>query len=298
MAAPTDQPDLDLTPDRAAINDAFNELNTKGQVLEHTFIDNSTREQLLNTVNGSDIFHFIGHGEFQEADVDEAGNWLKKGQIVLEKEDGKSDRYPSDLLANTLDNAGVRLVVLGACNSASRDQGGAWTGVAPALVREDIPAVLAMQYKVQQKSAQAFMRSFYALALAGYSIDEAMFLGRQAILNEHGIENRDWGVPVIYLRAEDGVIFPFSSVVTPEIVSKMYAEQYFDNVNRSTVIGNLDESDGSSEMESHQKANTITDTVLTGNKRTGKPSSGESKSTTDLGSVSRSKVIGEEHQVL
>jgi CHAT domain len=109
-----------------------------------------------------------------------------------------------------LGNAGVRLVVLGACNSASRDAGGAWSGVAPALVRENIPAVVAMQFKVLDQNAGLFMAHLYSGVLGGFTIDEAIFEGRQALFKRGGLEDRDWGVPVVYLRARDGVLFPLT----------------------------------------------------------------------------------------
>jgi hypothetical protein len=208
LATPTDQPDLDVEPDKKAIAAAIGAVNSEVQVFESAFVEAATRDQLLESIKGADIFHFSGHGVFEGTELTPEGKVLKRGKIILENTDHQSDPYDSQLLANNLGNAGVRLVILGACNSAARDEGGAWTGVAPSLVRENIPAVLAMQYKVRDQNAARFMALFYARILGGYSIDEAVFEGRQAILSNSGVEDRDWGVPVLYLRAEDGVIFP------------------------------------------------------------------------------------------
>jgi hypothetical protein len=208
LANPTDQPDLDMEPDKKAISAAIAAVNSEVQVFESTLVEAATRDQLLESIKGADIFHFSGHGVFEGTEFTPEGKVLKRGKIILENTDNQSDPYDSQLLANNLGNAGVRLVVLGACNSAARDEGGAWAGVAPSLVRENIPAVLAMQYKVRDQNAARFMAVFYARVLGGYSIDEAVFEGRQAILSNSGVEDRDWGVPVLYLRAEDGVIFP------------------------------------------------------------------------------------------
>jgi hypothetical protein len=126
----------------------------------------------------------------------------------LEGADLRSERYDSEQLAVVLGNAGVRLAVLGACNSAARDVGGAWTGVAPALVRQNIPAVLAMQYKVRDYNAAVFLEHIYAGTLAGYTIDESVFAGRLAVFNRAKGDEQEWGIPVLYLRAKDGVLFP------------------------------------------------------------------------------------------
>ena len=208
LATPTDRPDLDVEPEKKAISVALHAVNSEVQVFESTLVEAATRDRLLESIKEADIFHFSGHGVFEGTELSPEGKLLRRGKIILEKADNTSDYYDSQLLASNLANAGIRLVVLGACNSAARDEGGAWTGVAPSLVRENIPAVLAMQYKVRDVNATCFLAHFYTQILGGYSIDEAVFQGRQAIFTNRGVEDRDWGVPVLYLRAENGVIFP------------------------------------------------------------------------------------------
>jgi hypothetical protein len=102
----------------------------------------------------------------------------------------------------------VRLAVLGACEAARRDQVNAWTGVAPALTRAGIPAVIGMQYAIRDASAVGFSRRLYRALAAGQPIDAAVTDGRLAIYNRGDEDERDWGVPVLYLRAEEGVLFP------------------------------------------------------------------------------------------
>ncbi|RME49692.1 MAG: CHAT domain-containing protein [Chloroflexi bacterium] len=208
LASPIDERELDLDADRQAIAAAIAELKDKAQDVEAVMLEPATRDALLSAISGADIFHFAGHGVFEGTELTPDGKVRKKGKIILETEDNESDRYDSAQLATNLGNAGVRLVVLGACNSAARDEGGAWTGVAPALVRENIPAVVAMQYKVRDRNAARFMAYLYARVLGGHTIDEAVFEGRQAIFTHAGLEDRDWGVPVLYLRAADGILFP------------------------------------------------------------------------------------------
>jgi CHAT domain len=201
-------PSLDLDADRRAILSAIGGLKTRTQAVEPIVLQPATREHLLKSIANADIFHFAGHGVFEGSELTSEGTLRKKGKILLQTEEATEDRFDSDQLAVILSNAGVRLAVLGACNSATRDAGGAWTGVAPALVRENIPAVVAMQYKVRDRNASYFMAFLYARVLAGSTIDEAVFEGRQAIFTQNGLEDRDWGVPVLYLRAEDGFLFP------------------------------------------------------------------------------------------
>jgi len=208
--------DLDVNADKAAILNAVQALNASADasVIETVVVERATRESLLRAITDADIFHFAGHGVFEAANLGEDGTFEKKGRIVLEQTDGKEDRFDSDQLAIELSHAGVRLAVLGACNSGSRDGTGAWSGVAPALVRGNVPAVVAMQFKVADRNAAYFMSFLYAKVLAGSSIDQGVSEGRRRIFSGAATTsadwavNRDWGVPVLYLRTEDGVLFP------------------------------------------------------------------------------------------
>jgi CHAT domain len=208
LASPLDQPALNVEADKRAIEAAIASLKSKTQAVDSLVLDGVTRERLLDAIDGCDIFHFAGHGVFEQAGTTPQGQVVKKGKIILETADNASDPYDSELLATNLGNAGVRLVVLGACSTAARDEGGAWTGVAPALVRENIPAVVAMQYPVGDVDAGTFAAYLYRMALGGYTIDEAVFEARQAMISIGGLDDHDWGLPAIYLRAEDGFLFP------------------------------------------------------------------------------------------
>ena len=110
-------------------------------------------------------------------------------------------------LAMTLQRAGVRLAVLGACESARRDNISSWTAVAPALVRRGLPAAVAMQYEVLDSNATDFSRMMYTNIAAGLSLDEAVSAGRQAMLSPEA-DSVEWGVPVLYMRSASGVLFP------------------------------------------------------------------------------------------
>jgi hypothetical protein len=98
--------------------------------------------------------------------------------------------------------------VLGACEAGRRDTVNAWTGVAPALTLAGIPAVVGMQMTVRDRNAVAFTHRMYQALADGKSVDEAVTVGRIAIFSRAtGPDERDWGVPVLYQRAHDGVFF-------------------------------------------------------------------------------------------
>jgi len=129
----------------------------------------------------------------------------------------------ADQLAVNLQSRGVRLAVLGACETGRRGAAGGWGGVADTLLRAGIPAVVAMQYAVWDEAALAFSRMLYQSLAAGLSLDQAVSAGRLAAYNLVEAERgdpvgvkfwRDWGVIVLYLRADQDFVLPSSA--TPQ----------------------------------------------------------------------------------
>jgi len=198
-------PHLDLDVERQNIEQALEEVPE----ISAEFYPDATVETLEDALTReAHVFHFSGHGQF-EGDLGVAfGSVEGEGSVVLVGDDGGPFPFPAEKLAQNLRGRGVRLAVLGACEVGHRDQVNAWTGVVPALTRAGIPAVVGMQYTVQDGNAIAFSRRFYRALAAGQSIDAAVTDGRLAIYNRGSKDERDWGVPVLYLRAEEGVLFP------------------------------------------------------------------------------------------
>jgi CHAT domain len=164
------------------------------------------RQLAESLMEPTDVFHFSGHGEFVQ------GVTSGEGQGTLIFSDAKNEALPvsSETLAELLKSKGVRLIVLGACEGGRRDGQNVWSGVAAALLRVGIPAVVAMQFAIDDKLAATFVAAFYRALVGGSTVDEAVASGRLAIRLEasQGKKDiRDWGVPVLYLRAPGGVVF-------------------------------------------------------------------------------------------
>lgn len=204
LSSPDDQKDLDVDEDKDAIEKAVQALNqAAGQdLVELRWADRPATLDALDRVlaDGADIFHFAGHATYEKTS--------REGKLVLEKADFKSHFYSGEKLAQLLSGAGVRLVVLDACETGRRDGQNVWSGVAPALTRQKIPAVIANQFKIRDINAIRVASKVYHRVLAGYTVDEALFEARSAMYQHSGLENRDWGVPVLYLHDRDGVLFP------------------------------------------------------------------------------------------
>jgi len=221
LATPDDPgyAELKLDVERGSIQKALEDV--AGIRVE--FYPDATVETLEDALTReAHVFHFAGHGQF-EGDLGLAFRSMEgKGFLVLLDEGRRAKLFPADRLARNLAGRGVRLAVLGACEAGRRDQVNAWTGVVPALTRAGIPAVVGMQYTIRDNSAIAFSRRLYRALADGQPIDAAVTDGRLAIFNRSSDDERDWGVPVLYLRADEGVLFPKSQIAE--------AGQTWDNV--------------------------------------------------------------------
>jgi hypothetical protein len=120
----------------------------------------ATPEQLLQAVLDStaDVFHFMGHGQIDPS--------TGEAQLVLADQNNDAVPVAADRLAEVLGQRGIRLVVLDACHSAAGG-GRLWGGVALALARAGVPAVVAMRHKVGDRLAAAFSTALYRTLLAG-----------------------------------------------------------------------------------------------------------------------------------
>jgi hypothetical protein len=209
-------PALNLAAELAGVREAL--AGAPGVTLapyENATVDILLRALLLPT----HIFHFAGHGVFRGRMETPYGSPVGEGALILQREGGGAQPYPAAKLALNLTGRGVRLAVFGACESGRRDGVNPWSGIAPALTRAGIPAVVAMQYTVGDANAALFARSFYAALATGLPIDTAVTEGRLAIFSKGAADERDWGAPVLYLRAADGVLFPAAAPPTPTPVS-------------------------------------------------------------------------------
>jgi hypothetical protein len=206
---PPKYPGLDLEAEQANIEKAMREVPE----IEAQFFPGGRIADLEDALKtGAHMLHFAGHGDFLGEMGAKFGTQEGKGALVLIGEDGRPQLFPVETLAQNLVGRNIRLAVFGACRTAQRDRYNAWTGVAPALSLSGVPAVVAMQYAIRDTNAVAFSREFYETLASGETIDAAVTDGRLAIFNRSDLDGvpyeRDWGVPVLYLRTSGGALFP------------------------------------------------------------------------------------------
>lgn len=212
LVSPTGLAPLDLTREREYIQAALQ----KVPGIKVEFYDEAGIEALEDALTtNTHIFHFAGHGAFEGESDSQTGERKGQGFILLSDEQRQPVFFSAEQLALNLAGRGVRLAVLGACEAGRRDQVSPWSGIAPALTAVGIPAVLGMQYVIIDSSASAFSRRFYRALTMGQPIDAAVTDGRLAIRNR-GVSIHDWGVPVLYMRASEGILFPQVQIIAQE----------------------------------------------------------------------------------
>lgn len=136
------------------------------------------------------VLHFVGHGGMDE----------KGGYLVLEGRQGDA-RHVDHLYAGTfLSHPSLRLVALNACECARPGQSDAFSGVAHALVRSGVPAVVAMQQPISDRVAIEFSRAFYGGIARNATVGAALQRARKDLFRD---EEAEWAVPVLYLNGPD-----------------------------------------------------------------------------------------------
>lgn len=217
VAAPTDISQAKIDEERKVIEKALAPLRAGG-TLQVDFCLNATRRTFLSMVrSGYHIVHFIGHGAFDTIGDDTT----PVPYVCFEREDThESDPVDGEVLRLQMQNTDVRLVVLTACSSsapAPPEQEPyvhrAFDGIAQTLIgghHNSIPAVVAMQFDLDDVAAVAFSRTFYDYLLRpNVSLDEAVTQARVAVASEAklGPGHRAWLTPTLYWNCEGVPLF-------------------------------------------------------------------------------------------
>lgn len=167
------------------------------------------------------VLHFAGHGDFGwrceqcgAIAVSREGNpcgnagcgFVRHGEptgflAFTDAASGRADWVGISGLRNALANAGVRLLVLSACKSAtSRGGRDVFNGIAQQLM-DIVPAVVATPFPLATEAAEAFARLLYRGLGDGLPLAEALHEAQQAMVEPYPDE---WYRPVLYLRSRQG----------------------------------------------------------------------------------------------
>lgn len=211
LASPVGLPPLAMEEEVARIRTALAGL---GDRVALELLPHATLAGLHTALAGTHIFHFIGHG---------LPATTGPGALALEDEAGNVAPLDADALRVLLQAQGIRVAVLNACQTALPGEGEALMAVAPALVRARIPAVIAMQFAVPDRTALTFARHLYGALAAGQPLDRAVTEMRVGAYTE-GEDRLYWGIPVLFMRAPDGRIWQKGAAEKEATVSEKEEE--------------------------------------------------------------------------
>lgn len=220
VSSPRDSVPLDVELEKAHLQEALGHLIERGKVVLDILEDARLRvlqtklRQVARADEGYHIFHFVGHGLF-----DERG---REGRLILEDKDGLGHAVTGRQLGTYL--AGhhtLRLAMLNACEGAKASGSEPLGAVARVLVRQGIPAVVAMRAEISDEAAVEFTREFYAALAEGWSVDVALTEGRKAV---YALSEVEWATPALYLGVADGRVFDLSAAVRPPEDSEQLIE--------------------------------------------------------------------------
>lgn len=214
-AAPQDRPHLNVEREREQIFAAMERLQFAGKVeiemLEHATV----RSLQLALRRPLHVLHYIGHGAYDA----QTGS----GLLVLEDEQGRAHAVSAAQLHYLLRDTTIRLAVFNACMTAHSTPSGhgpltergalmereiaAGRSVAGELMRAGLSAALGMQFAISESSATIFAGEFYRTLADGWPVDAAVAEGRKAVMFTTDLTAMDWGIPVLFMRTRDGILF-------------------------------------------------------------------------------------------
>jgi hypothetical protein len=198
MSRPSDLPPLEVERERRQVSAALQQLSS--DLVQVEWLPGDRWQQLASAVRGAPwhILHFVGHGGFDEE--------TESGYLELSGEDGTAINVPAtDLSRLVAENRELRLVVLNACESAATGSHGTMSSTAAKLIRDGVPAVVAMQYEITDPAALAFACSFYEAIARGVPVDRAVTLARESV--KMTFRSLEWATPVLFLASEETRVF-------------------------------------------------------------------------------------------
>jgi CHAT domain len=164
------------------------------------------------------IVHFMGHGlagklavlkeerQFIQEKAESAVR-QRQNQTVLPVEEAQWLEIES--VKSLFEEHKPRVVFLHACEGAAPDSLQAFSSTARELAYSNIPAVIAMQYTIENDEAERFAMSFYKNLRQGRPVDEAVTQARYELGRYPGRDvwnDRSFGTPVIYLQTAKPII--------------------------------------------------------------------------------------------
>ncbi len=200
-ASPRDLPPLDIDQELHRVTAALKGPMARNQIMLDVVRGPDTLGQLRTRLREpAHVVHFLGHGEIDSTSGE--------GMLLFEDPDGAAEAVNAELLRVQLQRqrGQTQLVVLNACLGALPAGNDPFSSVGAALLRASVPAVIAMQFAIPDDVAIDLARVFYGELAAGTPVDLAVNETRMQLYGRNPFA-LDWVIPVLFLRAVDGVLF-------------------------------------------------------------------------------------------
>lgn len=202
VSKPKDANPLAVEQEWDRLQQAMQTLVDRGRVVLEK-LKSATSSELQHQLRRNEyhIFHFIGHGWFDE-EAETSG-------LLFEDEQGNGLPVTAKQVGVLLQGRQtLRLIFLNACEGARALPSAAFGGTAQYLVRQNLPAVVAMQFPVTDQAAIRLAQEFYRALADGYPVEKAVTEARKAVFTTGS--SREWATPVLFLRSDDGRLFDVS----------------------------------------------------------------------------------------
>jgi hypothetical protein len=187
-------------------------------------------ERLLQEARGANhqVFHYDNHGTFgcrcsecqrfsppwQETCLNGHPLPPPQGYIQFSDDRGPSDPRPAAEVMHALYDCHLQLALVNACKSSSQTAVPAFGGIAPALVRSKVPAVVGMLTSIDNNAAGVFVGRFYETLSAALKVRnlsgqmaarvllQAVCEGRRQMMGsaEFSPARHSWWIPTLHLR--------------------------------------------------------------------------------------------------
>ncbi len=189
----------------------FHDLKINGAKVEITdlFQEQARIERVIDEIlKGVDIFHFIGHGLFNEREPEQS-------YLSLYGEPDNHGMLRIVEMETLVLCKPIRFCFLNACSTARTNilvqkkqveqEGKNFVSMAHSLVDAGVPIVIATNHDIGTKAAQMFSHRFYQSALNRENrVDQAVREARTELyIARDGMFPGDWSCPILYARSEN-----------------------------------------------------------------------------------------------
>lgn len=196
-------PDLDHSKLRRSAEEALQPLQG---LVSYKFLDGPITLQSLRDRLVEEVFHalhWVGHGLLS---LDGSAC------LMFEDSEGRVEVIHEQRFAEAFEGLReLRLVTLMACHSGIPTEADPFSGLAPALVRRNIAAVIAMRRQISVVEAEKFTQHLYRNLARSGQIDVAVNESRlQLYLADP--EASEWATPTLFMHLQDGLLWDIRPV--------------------------------------------------------------------------------------